>query len=67
MIQILDNVVFSNDDIDFDYIDCDIVAFFSDGMVLNTIDLNNTNFNNNDLKTTIYVKFVVWSNDYKQR
>ena len=34
MFQILDNVIFSNDDIDFDYMDCDIATFFSDDMDL---------------------------------
>ena len=34
MFQILDNVIFSNDDIDLDYMDCDIATFFSDDMDL---------------------------------
>lgn len=32
MIEIINNIVFSNDDIDFDYMDTDIVTFFSDGV-----------------------------------
>ena len=39
----LDNVVLSNDDTDLDDMYSDIAAFFSDGMGLVTIDLNNIN------------------------
>ena len=40
VLEKLDNVVFSNDDIYLDDIDSDIVTFFSDGMGLVTIDFN---------------------------
>ena len=32
-----------NDDIDLDYINSDVVACFSEDMVINNIDLNNIN------------------------
>ena len=43
MLEILVNFIFSNNDIDHDYIDSDIVTFFSDDMNINTIGLNNIN------------------------
>ena len=39
MLEELDNVIFSNDDINIDDIYSDIVTFFSDDMGLVTIDL----------------------------
>ena len=39
MLEELDNVIFSNDDINIDDIDSDIVTFFSDDMGLVTIGL----------------------------
>ena len=61
MLENLDNVVFSNDEIDLDDIDSDIVTFFSDGMGLVTIDLNNIslddcNFDEDDPETIIQIK-----------
>ena len=38
--EILNEAVFSNDDMNLDYIDSDIIAFFSDHMGNNTIDLS---------------------------
>ena len=71
MLEILDNAAFSNDDIDFNYIDDDIVTFFSDNMDINTIDLNNSNLDDNDnddeLETMIHVRLVAWCYYYKQR
>lgn len=43
MLEILVKFIFSNNDIDLDYIDSDIVTFFSDNMNINTIGLNNFN------------------------
>ena len=48
MLEKLDNVIFSNDDINLDDIDSDIVTFFSDNMGLVTIDLNNINLDINN-------------------
>ena len=61
MLENLDNVVFSNDEIDLDDIDSDIVTFFIDGMGLVTIDLNNSslddcNFDEDDPETIIQIK-----------
>ena len=63
MLENLDNVVFSNDEIDLDDIDSDIVTFFSDGMGLVTIDLNNIslddcNFDEDDTETIIQIKHM---------
>ena len=38
--EILNEVVFSNDDMNLDYIDSDIVTFFRGHMGINTIDLS---------------------------
>ena len=46
MFELLDSALFSND-IHLNYIDFDIVPFFSDDMDINTIDLNNINFDDN--------------------
>ena len=56
-------MVFSNDEIDLDDIDSDIVTFFSDGMGLVTIDLNNIslddcNFDEDDPETVIQIKHM---------
>ena len=63
MLEILDNVVFSNDDIDLDYIDSDIITLFVDDMDINTVDFININFDDNDddndLETMIRVRLVV--------
>ena len=50
MLEKRDNVIFFNDDKDFDEIDSvdDIVTFFSDGVVLVTIDLNYVKFDDNN-------------------
>ena len=41
MLEKLNDVAFSNDDIDRDGIDFDIVTFFNDDVGHNTIELNN--------------------------
>ena len=41
MLEKIDNIAFSDDDIGFDDIESDIFTFFSDGMGLFTIDFNN--------------------------
>ena len=48
MLEILDNVVFSNDYIDLDHIDSDIITLFVDDMDINTMDFININFDDND-------------------
>ena len=51
---------FNNNAILLGYIDSDIVTFFSDDTDINTIDLSNTNLNDNDddghLETMIYAR-----------
>ena len=54
MIEILDNVVLSNDGIDLDYINFDIAKFFSDDM-----EINNCSHDDN-LETMIHVRLVAW-------
>ena len=68
MLEILDNVVLSNDDIDLDYTDSDVVTFCSDGMDINTIDLNNITLDNNNddeehLGTMIRARLILWCNE----
>lgn len=48
MFKKLNDVAFSNDDIQLDDIDSDLVIFFSDDIRLITTDLNNINFDDND-------------------
>ena len=48
MLEILDNVVFSNDYIDLDHIDSDIITLFVDDMDINTMDFISINFDDND-------------------
>ena len=64
MLEILNDVVFSNDDIDLDYIDSSILTFFSGDMGIDTIDCNNINldvdnFDDNDVETINHVNLVV--------
>ena len=64
MLEILNDVVFSNDDIDLDYIDSSILIFFSGDMGIVTIDSNNIdldvdNFDDNDVETINHVNLVV--------
>ena len=66
-----ENVVFSNDDIDLDDIDSDVVTYFSDDIGFNTIDLNNINldddnFDEDDPEIIIHVRLMAWCNTYKQ-
>ena len=72
MLEKLDKGVFSDDDVDLDDINSNIVTFFSDDMGLNTIDLNsinfdNNNFNDDDPETIIHVRFMAWCNRFQQR
>ena len=52
-IEKLDNAVFFKDGIVFDYIDSDIVTFFSDDIGLNIINLNVINLDDVNLKIKI--------------
>ena len=72
MLEKLDNVAFSNDDIDLDDRDSDIVTSLNDSMELNTIDLDNINLNEydsdeDDPTNTILDRLNVRSNTFKQR
>ena len=54
------------DNIDLDYIDSDIVSFFSEDLEINTTNLNNINLDNN-LKSMIQGNVVAKCKEYKQR
>ena len=67
MLEMLNDVLFSNDDID-----SDIPTFFRDDTGINNIDLNNINrngdnFDEADPETIIHVRLMAWCNKYKQR
>ena len=62
MLEKLD-VIFSNDDLDLDDADSDIVTFFSNDMGQNTIYLNNNNldvdnFDEGDPTRTVHVRHI---------
>ena len=67
-VDILNKVVFSNNDIDFNYIDPDIITLFCDDIGINTININIINLDGNDdnIETMINVKLVTWRSKYKQ-
>ena len=70
--EILNEVVFSNDDKDLDYIVPDIVTFVSDDMGIKTISLNVINlddnsFNEDGHEIVIHVKLIAWCIKYRQR
>ena len=61
----------SNDDTDLDDMYSDIAAFFSDGMGLVTIDLNNINldddhFDEDDPTNIVLFRLITWCNRFKQ-
>ena len=70
--EILNEVVFSNDDKDLDYIVPDTVTFVSDDMGIKTISLNvinldDNNFNEDGREIVIHVKLIAWCIKYRQR
>ena len=72
MLEKLNNIVFSNNDVDLDDIDSDIDTLFSDDMGLVNIDLNNinrdgNNFDEDDPETITHVGLMAWHNRLKQR
>ena len=72
MLEKLDNVAFSNDDIDLDDRDSDIVTSLNDSMELNTVDLDNINLNEydsdeDDPTNTVLDSLNARSNTFKQR
>ena len=71
MLEKLDNVVFSNDDIDVEVIESDTIAFFSNDMGLNAIVLNNINlddddFDEDDPTSIVLFRLIAWCNRFKQ-
>ena len=71
-LEILDDIVFSNKDIDLADIDSDIVTFFCDDACLKNLHLPNINvdddnFDDDDPETRIHVKLLALSNKNKQR
>ena len=70
MLELLDDAVFSNDVIDLNYIDSNIVTLFCDDMGIHTRDLYNINlgdnsFVDNDLEIIIHVRLMACYNKYK--
>ena len=63
MLEKLDDVVFSNDDIVFVNADSDNVTFLRDDMGL--VSLVDVNFNDDDTETIIQVRLMAWCNRYK--
>ena len=49
MLEKPDNVIFCYDDVELNDINSDIATFFSDGVDLNTMGLENINLNNDNL------------------
>ena len=66
MLEMINNIVFSNDNKDFGYIGTDIVTFFSDGVEINTIDLTDINLDDY-LGIMIHARLVGLRNEYKRR
>ena len=71
MLEKLIEVIFSNNHTDFNFIDPDIVRFFSDNINILSVDLNNisldgVSFDKNEPKTIIRVSYVAWRNRFKQ-
>ena len=67
MLELLNDFVFSNDDIDLHYIECHIVTFFCDDMGINTrelcdINLDDDSFDDNDLETIIHFRLMACNN-----
>ena len=65
MLEQFDDIAFSNDDMDLDSKDTNIVIFFSDGVGLDTIDLNNINldddkFDDDDPEGIIHNRLMAW-------
>ena len=72
MLEKLNDVAFSNDNIDCDDIDFDIVTFFNDDVGRNAIDLNNINLDddnfNDDVPTNIVlIRLMACCNRFKQQ
>ena len=66
MLDKLDNIIFCNDNIAIHDINS-ILTFFSDGIGLNTIDLNNINLNydEDDPENVIHVRHKAWCKQRK--
>ena len=72
MVKNLDDAGFSNDDIVFFNKDSGNATFSSDEMHilsvgLNNINLDDTNFYEDNSETIIYVRLMTWCNKFKQR
>ena len=72
MLEKLDDVVLSNEDIDLDDIDLDIVTFFSYSVGLCNTDLNNINldddnFYEDDPEIIIHVRLTAWHKACKKK
>ena len=70
LLEKIDDLVLSNNDIDLEVIDSDIATVLSDARRLFIIDLthinlDDNNFDEDDLGTIVYVRLVAWSNRYK--
>ena len=70
LLEKIDDLVLSNNDIDLEVINSDIATVLSDTRRLFIIDLthinlDDNNFDEDDLGTIVYVRLVAWSNRYK--
>ena len=72
MLEKFDNLICSNGDIFFHDVHSNIITFFNNDMVFNTIDLNSIkldddNDNSEDDPETInHVRLMTWNNRFKQ-
>ena len=70
--KVCSKILFSNNDITFDYIDSDIVRFLGDEMAilsigLNNINLDDVNFGEDDPEIIVHVRLMAWRKTCEQR
>ena len=70
LLEKIDDLVLSNNDIDLEVINSDIATVLSDTRRLFIIDLthinlDDNNFDEDDLGTIVYVRLVAWSTRYE--
>ena len=72
MIEKLHSAVFSDDFIVFGDLDSDFATFFSEGIGLNSVTLDDINLDDDhfdycDVETINHVRLIGWYNKYKHR
>ena len=70
LLEKIDDLVLSNNDIDLEVINSDIATVLSDTrrlfiIELTHINLDDNNFDEDDLGTIVYVRLVAWSTRYE--